>query len=197
MSQITKSWGGWAARGVALDRRFRIAAGMAAFVVATSAGAYVAVPLPWTPVPTTLQPLFVILAGAVLGARAGAAAMVTYVALGAAGAPVFSAGHSGIAWLLGPTGGYLLAFPAAAFLVGILAGPRSSGAGRTRLLLALAAGIAALYVGGVAQLLLLTKQDLGTLLAQGVTPFIGGDALKIFIAFLLASSFRSSRLGRG
>lgn len=173
----------------------RIALGIAAFVVATALSAYVVVP--WTPVPMTLQPLFVILAGALLGPWAGAAAMASYVAVGAAGAPVFSAGHAGLAWLMGPTGGYLLAYPAAAFVVGIVAGDadttRASLAGKARLLGALVAGVAVLYVGGVSQLWMLTRQDPATLLAVGVTPFLLGDLTKILIAFFVALGARRTR----
>ena len=91
---------GNAARDFALlpvveDRRARIGVSIVAFVLATSFGAHVAVPLPWTPVPMTLQPLFVILAGALLGPRLGAAAMASYLAVGMGGAPVFSQGHAG------------------------------------------------------------------------------------------------------
>jgi len=84
--------------------------------------ARVSVPLPFTPVPVTGQTLGVLLAGAVLGGPRAAAAMMLYLAQGLAGLPVFStAGPGGPAQLLGPTGGYLLSYPLAAFLVGYLA----------------------------------------------------------------------------
>ena len=78
-----------------------------------AAAAQIAVPLPGTPVPMTLQPLAVLLVGGLLGARLGAASMVLYLALGTAGLPVFTPTVPlvGIARLLGPTGGYLLAYP--------------------------------------------------------------------------------------
>lgn len=193
MSSVAETLRSWAGHEVVSDRRATKAIGIAFFVLATWFGASVAVPLPWTQVPLTLQPLFVLLAGAVLGARAGAAAMATYLALGAAGAPVFSFGGSGLPWLLGPTGGYLFAMPAAAWLVGTLAGRAP---GTVRMLGALAVGMAAIYAGGVAQLLLLTRQDLGTVLAAGVLPFLAADATKILAALLLARSVRSTSLGR-
>lgn len=174
---------------VAADGRARTFLGVVAFVLATTVGAYVAVPLPWTPVPMTLQPLFVILAGALLGPWAGASAMAAYVALGAAGAPVFSNGHAGIPWLMGATGGYLLAYPAAAFVVGLLATPAS---GRLRTLVGLVAGLGVIYLGGVSQLSLLTGQGLVEVLPLAVVPFLAGDAVKVLIALVLVGLARSA-----
>lgn len=193
MSTMTQTLRTWAVHEVVSDRRIRTALGMLAFALATSFGAYVAVPLPWTSVPMTLQPLFVILAGAVLGSRAGAGAMAGYLAAGAMGAPVFSFGGAGLPWLMGPTGGYLLAMPAAAFVVGAVAGRDG---GWFRLLAGLTLGMATIYLGGVSQLFLLTRQELGGLLAVGVLPFLAGDVTKILGAALLARSVRSTSLGR-
>ena len=193
MSTMTQTLRTWAVTEVVSDRRIRTALGMLAFALATSFGAYVAVPLPWTHVPMTLQPLFVILAGAVLGSRAGAGAMAGYLMAGAMGAPVFSFGGAGLPWLLGPTGGYLLAMPAAAFVVGAVAGRDG---GWVRLLAGLTLGMATIYLGGVSQLFLLTRQELSGLLAVGVLPFLAGDVTKILGAALLARSVRSTSLGR-
>src|SRR5213083_1404006 len=88
-----------------------------------AAAAQVSVPLPGTPVPMTLQPLAVLLVGGLLGAPLGASSLLLYLALGAAGLPVFTPfGVPGLGRLLGPTGGYLLAYPLAAFAVGRIAG---------------------------------------------------------------------------
>lgn len=193
MSSVANTLKTLGAHQVVADDRARTGIGMVAFVLAMSFGAYVAVPLPWTPVPMTLQPLFVLLAGAVLGPRAGAGAMAGYLMVGAAGAPVFSLGGAGLPWLLGPTGGYLVAMPAAAWLVGAAAG---RDAGWLRLLGALTLGMATIYLGGLAQLFLLTRQEIGALLAVGVLPFLAGDVTKILAAALLARSIRSSSLGR-
>ena len=184
-----------AARDRAGSHGVRIGVGIAAFVVATALSAYVVVP--WVPVPMTLQPLLVVLAGALLGPWAGAAAMTENLAVGAAGAPVFSAGHAGLPWLMGPTGGYLLAYPVAAFAVGVLAGGEKADAGglvgSARLLGALLAGIALIYLGGVSQLWVLTRQDVAWLLAAGVTPFVVGDVTKALIAFVVVRLTRGSR----
>ncbi len=163
-------------------------------VVATAIGAQVRVPLPWTTVPMTLQPLFVILAGALLGTRLGAASMAVYLAVGVLGAPVFSGGGAGVGWLMGPTGGYLVAFPAAAGAVGWLAGDRAGGS--VRLFVALVAGLALIYLGGVTHLAILTGRDWSSLLALGVLPFLGGDLVKVLIALIVARPLRPISLGR-
>lgn len=170
--------------------------GLAAAIVALSA--QVVVPLPTSPVPMTLQPLAVIVIGALLGPASGAAALVVYLLAGATGLPVFSAGRAGAAWLIGPTGGYLLAFPVAAAVVGAITA-RSARAGRAgvlRLLAGLAAGIAVIHAGGVAHLALLGG-DPATAFRTGFIPFLTGDLIKIGLAaaiVLLARPSLRSRL---
>src|SRR5918992_3410064 len=133
------------------------AIGAIAFAAVLAVASQFAIPIPGTPVPITLQPLVVVLAGLMLGPAAAAASMVMYLAAGAAGLPVFApVGPPGLARLLGPTGGYLLAYPAAAVVAGVIAWSRGRAAvGFARRVLAAAAGILVLYVGGVAQLPLL------------------------------------------
>lgn len=149
---------------------------MGALLVAASA--QVVVPLPLSPVPMTLQPLAVLVVGGLLGAAQGTAALLLYLALGVLGLPVFAAGGSGIARLLGPTGGYLLAFPVAAALTGALAG---RGGSVLRVLLASALGMVVIHIGGVAQLALLGG-DPGVALRVGFVPFLTGDLLKVGLA---------------
>src|ERR671921_1857729 len=99
-----------------------IALGIVGFGVALALASQIAVPIPGTPVPITLQPLVVVLAGMWLGPVAGATSMLLYLVAGALGLPVFSPfGAPGIARFLGPTGGYLFAYPLAAFVAGALA----------------------------------------------------------------------------
>jgi biotin transport system substrate-specific component len=146
--------------------------------------AQVAVPLPFTPVPMTLQPLAVLVVGGVLGARLGAAALVLYLALGALGFPVFTpVGLPGAARLLGPTGGYLLAYPVAAALVGWLASSTLA-LPLVRVLLACAVGMVVIHIGGSAQLAILTG-DVGAATRFGLVPFLTGDLLKIGLAALV------------
>ena len=156
--------------------------GALGFAMALAAASQVAIPLAGTPVPITLQPLVVVLAGLWLGPTAGAMSMVLYLVAGAAGLPVFAPmGAPGLARLLGPTGGYLLAYPVAAFVAGSLA---SGTAGFARRFAAAAAGMLAIYVGGFAQLGLLTG-SVERAAVLGVLPFVALDAAKAFIAALI------------
>jgi biotin transport system substrate-specific component len=154
-----------------------ISIALGAVVVALSA--QVAVPLPFSPVPMTLQPLAVLAVGGVLGAANGVGALVLYLAVGAIGLPVFAAGGSGVLRLLGPTGGYLLAFPVAAGVTGALAGRSPDSV--IRVLLACALGMVIIHLGGVAQLALLGG-DPALAFRVGFLPFLTGDLLKIGLA---------------
>jgi biotin transport system substrate-specific component len=152
--------------------------------VLVALAAQVAVPLPGTPVPLTLQPLAVLLVGGLLGPELGAASLVTYLAMGAAGLPVFTPNPllpQGVTRLLGPTGGYLLAYPIAAYAVGRLVGDGTRGA---RIALAAVAGIVLIHIGGLAQLALLTG-SVGQAARLGTLPFILGDLLKVALALLI------------
>ncbi|MDQ6887669.1 MAG: biotin transporter BioY [Gemmatimonadota bacterium] len=166
----------------ARDRRIAFA-GAVGFAAAVALASHAAIPVPGTPVPITLQPLVVVLAGMWLGPRVGAISMLLYLAAGVVGLPVFAPmGPPGVARLLGPTGGYLWAYPVAAWAVGMLCRRASSYAARA---LAAAAGIAVLYVGGVSQLTLLTG-DASTALRLGALPFAALDLCKALLAAALA-----------
>lgn len=155
------------------------AVGIAGFAAAVAAASQIAIPLPFTPVPVTLQPMLVILAGMWLGPAAGAASMMLYLAAGAAGLPVFTPmGAPGIARFVGPTGGYLLAYPAAAVVAGALARRSSTMTTRT---LAAVAGIAVIFLGGIAQLSILSG-SVSKAVQLGVTPFAALDLVKAWIA---------------
>ena len=164
----------------ARDRRITVA-GVVGFAAALAAASQVAIPIPGTSVPMTLQPLAVVLAGLWLGPRAGAASMLLYLAVGASGLPVFAPeGAPGIARLLGPTGGYLVAYPLGAFAAGWLTKRRSTFGWR---LAGAGLGIAVIHVGGIAQLALLTG-SLERAVVMGSLPFLGLDAVKAVIAAL-------------
>jgi biotin transport system substrate-specific component len=159
----------------------------------TAAAAQVSVPLPFTPVPFTLQTLVVLLGGAALGARLGMAAQLTYLALGIAGLPVFAASPAlpqGIGRLFGPTGGYLLCYPLAAFITGALAA-RGWDRRYVTALLAMTAGLAVIFAGGVLWLAFLAQPlapdvtgavGLRRALATGFFPFIPADVIKLVLA---------------
>src|SRR5689334_801817 len=166
------------------------ALGILVAVAALALASQFALPLPGTPVPLTLQPLLVVLAGLVLGPIDAAVAMVLYLGLGAAGLPVFQPiGAPGIARLLGPTGGYLLAYPVAAAVAGWLGAGRESFITRA---LAAMAGILVLYVGGIAQLAALSG-SLATAALIGALPFVAADAVKALVAAGIAGRFRLTR----
>jgi biotin transport system substrate-specific component len=168
--------------------RRSLSIGIATLIVALSA--QVMVPVPFSPVPMTLQPLAVLAVGGLLGWSAGVAALLLYLALGAMGLPVFAGGGSGLPHLLGPTGGYLLAFPVAAGVTGALvAGVLErregvSAAGLLRVLLACALGMAIIHVGGVAQLALLGGNPAAAF-RMGFVPFLTGDLVKVGLAAVL------------
>jgi biotin transport system substrate-specific component len=158
---------------------------LGALVVALAA--QVSIPLPGTPVPMTLQPMAVLLVGGLLGARLGALSMILYLAMGAAGLPVFTPSPvllPGIGRLFGQTGGYLLAYPIAAYAVGALLTPGGPpGVSRTpwaRTALAVLAGLVLIHLGGLAQLAILTG-NLSAAARFGTVPFLLGDLLKIAV----------------
>jgi len=152
----------------------------------TAIAAQVSVHLPFTPVPFTFQPMVVLLGAMVLGSRLGATSQMLYLALGIAGLPVFAASPllpQGAARLLGPSGGYLMSYPLAAFVTGLLA---ERGFDRRYLtaIVAMAGGLAVVYAGGTAWLSIASQQVRGmsSALAAGVVPFIVPDVLKLFVA---------------
>lgn len=178
---------------VVASRGARRALAVLAFAAATVLGAYVSMPLPGTVVPVTLQTLFVVLSGLLLGPWLGAAAQVTYLALGMSGAPVFAGGAGPVA-LLGPTGGYLLSFPLAAFAAGALAGRARGGwLADARLLAAAFLASVVVLAFGAWRMGLIVGIERGFQL--GFVPFLPGDAVKVLVAFLAARRLRARTLG--
>jgi biotin transport system substrate-specific component len=154
-------------------------------VALVAIAAQIAIPLPGTPVPMTLQPLAVLLVGGLLGPRLGAGSLLLYLSLGAAGLPVFTPyGPPGIGRLFGVTGGYLLAYPIAAYAVGRLA---ADGRQWARVTLAVFVGLALIHLGGLAQLLIITH-SLHDAARFGTWPFITGDLAKLVMAIPILRS---------
>lgn len=175
-----------ARRAPSLPVRRSLAIGLGALTIALSA--QVVVPVPFSPVPMTLQPLAVLTVGGLLGGAAGLGALLLYLTLGLLGLPVFAAGGSGLVRLIGPTGGYLLAFPVAAWTTGTLVSPVLAAAVKPRavlqVLLACALGMVVIHAGGVAQLALLGG-DPALAFRVGFIPFLTGDLLKVGLAAVL------------
>jgi biotin transport system substrate-specific component len=153
--------------------------------VLTIVAAQVSIPLPFTPVPFTLQPMVVLLGAAALGSRLGASAQVLYLVAGLAGLPVFAASPvlpQGVARLLGPTGGYLMSYPLAAFLTGYMA---ERGLDRRYLtsVSAMAAGLAVIFTCGVLWLAFgMPHAGVSAAVASGLVPFLPADIVKLFLA---------------
>jgi biotin transport system substrate-specific component len=153
----------------------------------TAAAAQVSVHLPFTPVPFTLQPMVVLLGGAALGSRLGMSSQILYLLAGIAGLPVFAASTvlpQGPLRLLGPTGGYLMAYPFAAFVTGWLA-ERGFDRRYVTSVVAMAAGLAVIFTGGVLWLALFASPapaGLRGAVSTGLIPFIPADIFKLFVA---------------
>lgn len=156
------------------------------FTLFTILSARITIPLPFTPVPVTLQVLAVLLAGMVLGARAGALSQLLYLAAIASGLPVDAYGR-GTAALSGPTAGYLFGFVAGAFVTGWVV--TQLPASRTGRFMAALAGLAVLYGCGVTWLALVMG-GLEAALLGGLVPFIAVDLLKAIIAASVAEGGR-------
>ncbi len=166
------------------------------FACLTALGAVVQIPI--GPVPITLQVLFVLLSGLVLGSRLGALSQMEYLAIGLAGAPVFAGGKSGLLALLGPTGGYLVGFVAMAYVVGLVA-ESAAKPGRVRFFVAGLLGIPALYLCGAIWLgtwFALARgtnwvAEVGSAWQFGVLPFILVDVGKALVASAVTLSGRA------
>ena len=151
----------------------------------TAVAAQIAIPLPFTPVPFTFQPMVVLVGAAALGSRRGMASQMVYLALGLMGLPLFAASPAlpqGIARLLGPTGGYLMSYPLAAFVAGYLA-ERGFDRRYTTFVLAMVAGLSVVFAGGVAWLTLIQPaHSVRVALAAGFYPVVLADLVKLVVA---------------
>lgn len=151
-----------------------------------AAGAYIAIPI--GPIPIVMQNLFVMLTGLLLGSRWGLAGISVYLLAGICGLPVFSGGTGGIGRLFGPTGGYLLGYIPAVYLIGVI----SERSQRRMWLDAVAAiaGSAIVYCFGISWLKAVSGMTLAKTLAVGMYPFLIGDAVKIAAVVVIAKSLR-------
>ena len=162
-----------------------------AVTAVVTVSAQLAVPIPGTPVPGTLQDLAVLAVGMLLGPVRGGVAIASYLVIGAMGAPVFANGNGGLPWLMGPTGGYLLAFPLAAFVIG-------HASRRERLWILVLGVVAAQFVvftGGVGQLAWVTGSNLRVAIDLGLVPFLPGMALKSVLITIFGAALAAHRRG--
>ncbi|MFI5419510.1 MAG: biotin transporter BioY [Nitrososphaerales archaeon] len=173
-------------RGIALSALF--ATLLAIFSV-------LSIPLPFSPVPITLQVLVVFLIVNLLGPYYGTLATGVYLLFGFIGLPVFAGGSGGPAALFGPLGGYLFAFPLSALIGGAIAGKRSSSKKRdaARVVFATTAALITIYLVGVGWLAESLKLTLSQGFAVGAAPFIPIDVAKAVLAVPLSMYFRWSR----
>lgn len=153
--------------------------------------AQIAVPLPFSPVPLTGQVIGVMLAGALLGSRAGTLSITAYLLLGAAGAPVFSMGRGGFYMISGPTGGYLWGFIPAVYFAGLIM-EKVENPSIYRTAAAMLTALSFIYLGGALQLGLIMRYNLWQTLLAGVIPFLPLDLLKAFLAAFLARLIKKS-----
>jgi biotin transport system substrate-specific component len=158
----------------------------ALFAALTAVGALIAIPI--GTVPITLQVLFTLVAGALLGARLGALSQILYLLIGAIGLPVYAGGAAGFGSLVGPTGGFLLSFPMAAYLVGRLVEEEQEIEFNT-ILGIMFLGLILIYILGVAGLSVATQMGIKKAIMVGVIPFVIPDVIKV-----VAGAYLSVRL---
>ena len=176
-------WGG---------ERVSPAAGVVGCCVLVGVAAQVRIPLPTTDVPMTLQSLAVLLTGLALPPARAVTAMGLYLACGTVGLPVFAAGSGG---LLGPTGGYLVGFFAAAWVVSIVKG--GAAAGVLRMIIASVCGILVVFVMGLAWRVVWLGGDVGMAVLTGLTPFLAKASIQVVLAPMLMAGIKGGWRRRG
>jgi biotin transport system substrate-specific component len=164
----------------------------ALFAALTAAGTFIAIPLPFSPVPIVLQNLFALLSGLILGPFLGFCAVGLYLIAGAIGAPVFAGATGGFVHLIGPTGGFLFGYLLSAVVGGLIAGKPRPGINTRiwRIILAAAFGLLSVYVPGLLRLKAAMGADWPAVLAAGFLPVLIGDGIKAVVAVLIAPRLR-------
>lgn len=158
------------------------------FAALTAILSQISIPLPFTPVPINLATLSVLLSGAILGKNGGAISQLVYVLLGAIGLPVFAKFSSGIQIILGPTGGYIIGYIIAAFIVGMITEKYAKS--MITYIISMIVGIIACYILGTSWFIHVTGSGLITALTMCVFPFIIGDLIKIVLGSFLVKRLR-------
>lgn len=164
---------------------------IALFAALTAVGALISIPIPISPVPITFQVLFVLLAGLILGKYRALLSQAAYIGLGVIGLPVFSKGASGLGTLFGPTGGYLIGFLIAAFVIGWISEIKIKWPVVINLV-ACVAGIIIIYALGSIQLMYVMKFSVNKTLLTGVVPFVPGELAKVVLALFVAMALEKT-----
>lgn len=172
---------------IALSRRLIYALGFNLLLIAS---AYIRIPLPFSPVPITGQTMAVLACGLFLGPVTGSLTVIAYLMEGALGLPVFAGGSAGLAHIAGPTGGYLLGFIPAAFVVGILSA-RVGSMTYLRLIGVLIMGVVIVYIPGLLVLTLFMPDNI--VLHIGLYPFLPGAVIKVFFTASALSAYKRIR----
>ena len=167
----------------------------ALFAALIGALSYVSFPFPVSPIPVTLQVLGVFLAAIMLGPRWGTVALLIYLAAGALGAPVFSMGGAGFGVIVGESGGFLLSFPLATFVMGLIVhGGLEAGDYRSRhiirVTLAMVVGIIIMYTGGVIGMMIVLSLSLWEAIVMGALVFLPAEGAKIIATLGIINSDR-------
>ena len=169
-----------------IDKSVNAVIGVLFFVLAITLAAYVRIPISTSPVPVTLQTLFVMLCGATLGRKLGILSQASYIAMGCAGFPIFQGFSSGLFYVMGPTGGYLAGFVLATYLIGRLIKPERFSMWRVALVFLL--GDIVIHVSGAAWLACIYGIGISKSFTLGILPFIPGEVVKISAATLIYSN---------
>lgn len=161
------------------------------FAALTAVGGYLAFPLPFSPVPVTAQTLAVMLSGSLLKPVSALWSMIVFIFIGAIGIPVFSGGRAGIGVITGPTGGYILSWPIAVYLISRLLSGNKGHKFFYLMAVNILGGIIIVYFFGILQLALVTGMGIKKAFLVGALPYLPGDLFKAF-----AASFLALRLNR-
>ena len=159
----------------------------ALFTSLTVIGSYLIIPLPISPVPITLQTFFVLMSGLIGGKFVGLLSQLVYLLIGFIGIPVFAGGLGGIGILFSPTGGFLIAFPIAAFISGINKQVTST----NLLILKLLSAKFIIYFSGVIFMIISWDFNMISALSAGVLPFIPGDAVKVILLIIIKKRLKN------
>lgn len=173
---------------IEIPRSLMLLIGSITFAVLITIGAFVYIPLPFTPVPITLQVLFVLLAGIVLGERYGILSVLFYTGAGVVGLPVFAGAAGGMAIFIGPTGGYIVGFLIAPLLIASIM--KKLGRGVPSAFLAMLVGLSVIYLFGAIHLSVFLGTGFVGAVKLGVVPFIAADFMKIIIAIVFIHTTR-------